>query len=83
MNSAFPLVELETTPPAEPASSPVLVEKFDPCSMTGFPSIFTEELPCAVSEDCAMLGYGIGIGPAGEGVLHTSGKAVATPLLDA
>ena len=30
-----------------------------------------------------MFGYGIGIGPAGDGVLHTSGKAMVIPLLSA
>ena len=81
MNSAFPLVQLDTTPPAEPASSPVLWEKLLPCSMTGQPSASVFLLPWAVSLDWAMLGYGIGMGPAGLGVLHTSGKAMAIPLL--
>jgi hypothetical protein len=49
--------------------------------MMGLPSIFTFLLPLEVSLDCEMFGYGIGIGPAGDGVLQTSGKAVATPEL--
>ena len=83
MNSAFPFVVFETTPPpADPASSPVLVLKFEPSIITGFPSIVTFLLPLSVSDDMAMLGYGMGIGPAGDGVLQTSGKAMATPSLD-
>ena len=41
----------------------------------------TEVLPSAVSLDCAMLGYGIGTGPPGVGVLQTSGNAIVVPLL--
>jgi hypothetical protein len=43
----------------------------------------TFDVPFAVSDDFAMLGYGIGTGPAGEGVLQTSGNAIVVPLLEA
>lgn len=49
--------------------------------MMGSPSHWTDFEPLAVSEDIAMLGYGMGIGPMGVGVLQTSGKAMTTPLL--
>src|SRR5436309_721174 len=57
------------------------------CSMrssalaTLLPSHFTVDVPEAVSDDLAMFGYGMGIGPAGLGVLQTSGKAMVTPPL--
>ena len=57
--------------------------KFESLTQTGLPSHLTFVVPFAVSEDLAMFGYGIGIGPAGDGVLHTSGKAIVVPLLDA
>ena len=73
-NSALPLILFETTPPpALPASSPVLVLKFESFTQTGLPSHFTLIVPLAVSDDFAMFGYGIGIGPPGAGVLQTSG----------
>ena len=56
MNSAEPLVTALTTPPTEPASSPVLLLKQDPCSMIGCPSQVTVLLPLAVSWDIAMFG---------------------------
>src|SRR5947207_2116142 len=67
---------------AEPASSPVLVMKLDVFNMMGLPSTLTLALPSPVSDDRATFGYGIGIGPAGDGVLHTSGKVMRTPPLD-
>src|SRR3954470_18559194 len=83
-NSALPLILLDATPPpALPASSPVLMLKFESFTHTGLPSHLTFVVPDAVSEDLAIFGYGIGIGPAGEGVLHTSGKAIVVPLLPA
>src|SRR5688572_11189544 len=82
MNSAFPMLVFDTTPPATPASSPLLFENTAPWIITGLPSHFTVELPCDVSLLMAMLGYGMGIGPAGEGVLHTSGKPMTIPLED-
>ena len=84
MNSALPLILLDATPPpALPASSPVLMLKFESLTHAGLPSHLTLVVPFAVSEDFAMFGYGIGIGPPGDGVLHTSGKAVVMPLLSA
>src|ERR1043166_550360 len=81
-NSALPLILFESTPPpALPASSPVLMLKFESSRQIGLPSHFTFLLPFAVSEDMAMFGYGIGTGPAGDGVLQTSGKACVTPPL--
>lgn len=52
-------------------------------SMMGLPSTLTVVEPSAVSDDCAMFGYGIGMGEGdgGAGVLHTSGNAMAMPLL--
>src|SRR5262249_50981738 len=83
-NSALPLILFDATPPpALPASSPVLMLKFESLTQTGLPSHLTLLVPLAVSEDFAMFGYGIGIGPAGLGVLHTSGKAIVIPLLSA
>src|SRR4051812_31570893 len=84
MNSAFPLILFEATPPpALPASSPVLMLKFESLTHAGLPSHLTFDVPLAVSEDFAMFGYGIGTGPAGDGVLQTSGNAVVMPLLSA
>src|SRR4051812_46424354 len=46
------------------------------------PSTFTVSVPLARSLDIATLGYGIGAGPPGAGVLHTLGSvAVETPSL--
>src|SRR5262245_54386927 len=46
------------------------------------PSAFTVVVPFARFADRAMLGYGIGTGPPGDGVLHTSGMvAIEMPLL--
>ena len=59
----------------------MLVEKLESFTQMGFPSALTVEAPLTVSEDCAMFGYGIGIGPPGVGVLQTSGKAIVTPPL--
>ena len=56
MGSALPLILLETTPIALPASSPELILKFELFNMIGFPSTLTVEEPSAVSADCAMLG---------------------------
>ena len=76
------MILLETTPPpALPASSPVLMLKFESLTQIGLPSHLTFVVPLAVSDDLAMFGYGIGIGPAGDGVLHTSGNAIVVPLL--
>src|SRR5215471_4835966 len=73
-------MQFETTPPpADPASSPVLVLYTESLIMTGLPSAFTVVAVCAASDDLAMFGYGIGTGPPGVGVLHTSGKTGATP----
>src|ERR1041384_4193411 len=71
-----PLILLDMTPPpAEPASSPVLVEILAPTLATGFPSILTVSAPSVRSLSIAMLTYGMGTGPPGLGVLHTSGGA--------
>src|SRR6267378_3716181 len=81
-NSALPLILFEATPPpADPPSSPVLVEKLESLTHVGLPSHVTVSAPAAVSLDLAIFGYGIGIGPAGLGVLQTSGKDGDTPLL--
>src|SRR5688572_11523636 len=83
-NSALPLILFEAMPMRLPASSPVLIMKFESLMQTGLPSHFTFFAPLAVSDDLAMFGYGIGIGGAGgAGVLHTSGNAMVTPLLPA
>ena len=75
---SFPLVFDEMMPPALPGSSPVLVLRLEPSVATEFPSIFTLFVPSARSLLLAMFTYGTGIGPAGEGVLHTSGGAAAS-----
>src|SRR5437660_8803606 len=70
-NSALPLTLFEAMPRRLPASSPVLTWKFESFTQVGLPSHFTVLLPFAVSDDFAMLGYGIGTGGAGgAGVLH-------------
>ena len=56
MNSALPMWWLDITPLPEPASSPVLILKFDPSMHTGFPSHFTFFVPLSVSDDIAMFG---------------------------
>ena len=81
MNSALPLVQLDATPPSAPASSPVLVEKFEPLSMIGLPSTLTVLLPMAVLQDMEILGYGMGTTGGPHWVLQTSGKLVAMPPL--
>src|SRR5689334_1532261 len=55
-NSALPLILFDATPPAAPASSPVLVLKFESSTHTGLPSHLTFFVPFAVSLDMAMLG---------------------------
>ncbi|AEI63397.1 hypothetical protein LILAB_07410 [Corallococcus macrosporus] len=56
-NSALPFVFPEATPPpAVPASSPVLVLKFESFRHAGLPSTDTVLLPCAVSAERATLG---------------------------
>src|SRR5215510_12055738 len=45
-NSALPLILLDATPPpALPASSPVLMLKFESLTQTGLPSHFTVDAP--------------------------------------
>src|SRR5262245_54781585 len=61
----------------------MLVENSDSLSMIGLPSIVTVWLPLEVSLDFETFVYGTGTGPPGDGVLHGSGNAVATPSLDA
>src|SRR5690606_33281085 len=58
-----------------------LILKFESFTQNGCPSAFTFFVPFAVSDDIATFGYGIGTGPAGDGVLQTSGNASVTPLL--
>src|SRR5207245_7153030 len=83
-NSAFPLILAETIPINDPASSPVLILKFESFTHTGLPSQVVFCAPWAVSADFAMFGYGIGTnGAGGAGVLQTSGNAIDTPLLPA
>src|SRR6476646_3643293 len=56
-NSALPLILLEATPPpALPASSPVLMLKFESLTQAGLPSHLTLLVPLAVSDDFAMFG---------------------------
>src|SRR5258708_39335715 len=77
LNFAGPLNLLETTPPALPASSPLDIV-ISVASVAAFlPTILTllETVPPLAWFSMAMLGYGIGTGPAGVGVLHASGKA--------
>src|SRR5438045_2860238 len=78
MNLASFLNVLDTTPPAVPASSPVHIEYSE--SLTAIicpPSALTVVVPFARSLDWeTMTGYGIGTGPPGLGVLHTSGAVL-------
>jgi hypothetical protein len=56
--------------------------KLDVLMQMGQPLALTFFAPWAVSEDIAIFGYGIGTnGAGGAGVLHTSGKAIVTPVL--
>ena len=74
MNCALPLVQLETTPPIDPASSPVLVLKTDDFSMIFSPSADTVEAVADASADFARFGYGMEpAAPAAPG-LQTSGN---------
>jgi fucose permease len=59
------------------------MRKFELEIQVDSPSHLTFFVPAAVSDDFAMFGYGIGIGPPGLGVLQTSGNAIVVPLLDA
>src|SRR4030095_9766319 len=53
-NSAFPLILFDATPPpAPPASSPVLILKFESFTHVDSPSHFTLVVPDAVSDDWA------------------------------
>src|SRR5262249_39234906 len=74
---------LDFTPPAVPASSPLLRLNSDPLMAIMFPpSASPVLLPLARSLDLAMFGYGSGTGPPGDGVLQTSGiVAVDMPPL--
>src|SRR5262245_47326309 len=68
-------------PPAVPPSSPVEVAKFESFTQMGLPPAVTCFVPCAMSPDFAMFGYGMGTnGAGGAGVLQTSGKAIVTPF---
>src|SRR4051812_266843 len=82
MGSACPLMTPDFTPPIDPASSPELMLKFASFSSIEFPSHLTVVLPDAVCADSAMLGYGTGTGPPGDGVLHTSSSVLTFPALD-
>src|SRR5439155_14140589 len=81
INSHVPFILLLTTPSAAPASSPVDIMYLASWVMGIWPSVVTEVGPEEVSADCPMLGYGIGTGPAGVGVLQTSGKIGLIPPL--
>src|SRR5687767_9217044 len=72
-NVSLPLTLADISPPRLPASSPVLVRMHEAASATGWPSIFTLLLPSARSLSIAKFGYASGVGPLGDGVLHTSG----------
>ena len=61
-------------PPMVPASSPLLMANFEPLIAAMLaPSTLTVVVPSESELDCATFGYGIGTGPPGVGVLHTSG----------
>src|SRR5438093_12548711 len=81
MNSHSFMFTLDMTPPAVPASSPEDLEYLAPLTIGISPSVFTFVGPSDVSDAWPMFGYGMGTGPAGDGVLQTSGKAVLIPPL--
>src|SRR5689334_19880860 len=81
MYSQAPLILLLMTPIADPASSPVDIMYLALLVIGICPSVLTEVGPEEVLEDIPMFGYGIGTGPAGVGVLHTSGKIGLWPPL--
>ncbi len=56
MNSHSPLMTPLTTPPAEPASSPVVTAYFAPFTAGMFPSIVTVGGPAIVSADFPVFG---------------------------
>lgn len=56
MNSALPLILDEIMPSRVPASSPVLIMKFESLMHGGLPSQVTCFAPFEVSADLAMLG---------------------------
>jgi len=78
------MLVLETTPPAVPASSPLQLLNSDPLMAAMLPpSTLTVVVPLLRSLDMErMMGYGMGTGPPGLGVLQTSGAVLlANPLL--
>ena len=81
MNSAGPLTVPLATPPALPASSPVETQYCAPRTMGMHPSVVTVRGPLTVSAERAEFGYGIGTGPVGVGVRHTSGNTTLVPPL--
>src|SRR5262249_23681829 len=88
LHLAGPLNLLETTPPpAFPASSPLDIVISVSLVAVFLPIIFTllEAVPPSIWVSMAMFGYGIGTGPPGVGVLHTSGKIMhwPSPLVEA
>ena len=56
MNSASSILTLLTTPPTDPASSPLERLYFAPLTIGISPSVVTFVGPLEVSEDLAMLG---------------------------
>src|SRR3982751_4714450 len=69
------MLVLDLTPPALPGSSPLQLPYSEPLMAAGLPpSTLTVVEPFFRLLDIdTMTGYGIGTGPPGDGVLHTSG----------
>src|SRR3954466_14432211 len=82
MNSQTPMLTLDATPPATPASSPDDFMYVAPLTIGIAPSVVPLVGPPVVSEAWPTFGYGIGTGGAGgAGVLQTSGKTMLMPPL--
>jgi hypothetical protein len=64
----------EATPPATPTLSPLLMVPMVDMLCAGVPPIKTLKHGGTRVIPMDILGYGIGIGPTGVGVLHTSGN---------
>src|SRR4051812_1478722 len=74
-----PITMPDATPVATPALSPLLSGVDVPRLWAGVPPNSTLVTFGTAVGPIAMFGYGIGTGPAGDGVRHTSGNAKSWP----